>query len=78
MASACVWKGKFVFSRREWRVSVDVVKVPGNLLRPGLSCQLLIQRGKLHPHTNEDCAPSSSVADKPSGGAHDVKENERR
>ena len=48
MARACVWKGKFVFSWREWRVSVDVVKVPGNLLRPGLSCQLLIQRRKLH------------------------------
>ena len=47
MASACVWKGKLVFSRREWRVRVDVVKEPGNLLRPGLSCQSRIQRGKL-------------------------------
>jgi hypothetical protein len=48
MARACVWKGKFVFSRREWRVSVEVEKEPGNLLRPGFSCQLLTQRRKLH------------------------------
>jgi hypothetical protein len=26
------------------------------------------------PHTNEYCPPGSSVADKPSAGAHDVKE----
>jgi hypothetical protein len=47
MASACVWKGKFMFSRRERRVRVDVVKEPGNLLRPGLSCQSWIERRKL-------------------------------
>lgn len=34
MAKAWVWKGKFVVSRAEWRVRADVVKEPGNRLRP--------------------------------------------